>query len=232
MNATPQNTPEPPDDPNLELLEQLVDLLNTDIPVRTDAAMAAATEEPGQILERQLSALARWRLACGDLQTAAQWHRAALPPHDLASIRRDLQIWLRCNGQAGLAARLMPGHPSETTPRWSQLLRQLRLGHYNRASQLQRQLVEHGQLGTGQNDAAAPSTALRLLLIWDWLQAGRDTEALELLELQAREPLRPEHCDRADLAAAIAWLLRLHDPSASAAWEQESHRLEPRLRDP
>lgn len=232
MNTTPQNPPEAPDDPNLELLEQLVDLLKTDVPVHTDAAMAAATEQREQALERQLTALARWRLACGDLQTAAQWHRAALPPHDLPAIRRDVQIWLRYNGHAALAARLSEGHPGETTPRWSQLLRQLRLGHYNRASQLQRQLVEQGQLGTGHNDAAAPSTALRLLLIWDWLQAGRDTEALEMLELQAVEPLRPEHCCQADLAAAIAWLLRLHDPSASAAWEQESQRLDPGLQDP
>lgn len=229
MNTTPQNPPEAPDDPNLELLEQLVDLLITDVPVRTDAAMAAAMEQRGQTLERQLTALARWRLACGDLQTAAQWHRAALPPHDLPAIRSDVQIWLRCNGQVALAARLSPG---QGTPRWTQLLRQLRLGHYNRASQLQRQLVEQGQLGTGHNDAAAPSTALRLLLIWDWLQAGRDTEALEMFELQGVEPLRPEHCCQADLAAAIAWLLRLHDPNASAAWEQESQRLNSGLQNP
>lgn len=232
MNPTPPNPPGPEAAPNLLLLEQLVELLQADIPIQADAAKATAMEQRGLNLERALTALARWRLACGDLQAAALWNRAALPPHDLASIRGDLQIWLRSNGKAALAARLTPGLPRDNTPRWSQLLRQLRRGHYKRASQLQCQLLEHMQLDTGHNDAAAPSTELRLLLIWDWLQAGRDIEALELLELQAREPLQPQDCRQADLAAAIGWLLRQHAPRASAAWEQQSRRLAPELRDP
>lgn len=158
-------------------------------------------------LRPALQALAHWRLACGDLDSAARWQRLAATGCHPALLRQQLQPLLE--PYPALAAQL------QAPVDWRPLQRALQRGHYARAEHLQNELLHVDPRPQQQQPIA-----LLISLLEAWLQAGRWTAALQLLQHREVLGLTPGLVDDSDLCRSTAWLLEQQGHAEwAAAWQ-------------
>lgn len=182
------------------------------------AALAAGSPSP-DALQRGLAELARWRLACGDLQSAARLQRLAGASTEAGQVppTAAIRAVLASLGQPSEGGRKSEPHA------WEQLLRLLHRGHYRQASALQEQLLQGLAATAGQ--AALPEPEQRIALQVAWLQAGWGEQALALESAGAGTP----GAAGAGWAAALAWWAR---PAAAVTESEAAGRPAGRSTDP
>ena len=154
-----------------------------------------------------LSALSRWRLACGDARAAARWQRWSLQPPDQGSLRealRQILIWLE---RPDLMHRL------GAVEGWNAVALALEQHNPTLGLELQERALANGE---------PPEPRLTLLLAGQWQQQGQPEAALALLELLAMQHSSPA------LFNAIAHQLdQLQRHNQAAPWWDRSLALEP-----
>ena len=154
-----------------------------------------------------LTALAHWRLACGDARRAARWHRWSLETPDPEQVRSELRQLLLLLEQPQLAQRL-GGYEG-----WDGVLLSLENEQISQATQLQKLALNRGI-------AIQTSMALRVAALWQ--QRENSKAALELIEPIA------ERINTSVLCNAVAHLHEQGQAAKTAAtWWDRSLKLDP-----
>ena len=166
------------------------------------------TIERGQPVDPALlSALSRWRLACGDARAAARWQRWSLQPPEHDSLRealRQMLLWLE---RPDLIRRL------GAVEGWNAVALALEQQNPTLGLALQERALANSE---------PPDSRLTLLLAGQWQQQGEPEAALALLELLASHHPSPA------LFNAIAHQLdQLQRHNEAAPWWDRSLVLEP-----
>lgn len=159
--------------------------------------------------------VARWRRACGDAESAAEWQTWSLLPPEQADLRTALAECWRRLGRFEQAARLL----NAQAPSWHQLILVLQQHDVPEALGLQSQLLQ---------DPPPLEIEHLLELVSVWRDHNQPEPALELLQrLAAHQGGGPSRFP-SPLANACADLLeQLHRYDEAASWWEHSLRLDP-----
>jgi tetratricopeptide (TPR) repeat protein len=188
-------------------------MINPSVPLELETALRQL-EEPdadASCFER----VARWRRACGDAESAAQWQTWSLIPPETQDLRIALADCWRRLEQFEEAARLLGDQSSS----WNQLLLHLQQGEVPAARRMQTNLLQ-----------APPPLKVEVLLelVNLWRQLDQPEPALELLQQLAAHQGGGQSRFPKSLANACADLLeRLERYDEAASWWQHSLRLDP-----
>lgn len=165
-----------------------------------------------------LERVARWRRACGDAETAAQWQTWSLLPPTLEELRPALaRVWSGL-GETSMASRLLRADP-ELRLSWERLAVVLKRGEHKRAVTLQRKLLREPP-DLDVNDL--------LSLVNQWQQAEQPQQALALLQpflaLMGERNTTPS----AKLCCVMADLLEKEQRFDEAEpWWSQAHQSQP-----
>ena len=168
-------------------------------------------EEPDpSLLER----IARWRRACGDAETAAQWQTWSLLPPTREELRPALaRVWSGL-GETRMASQLLRADP-ELRLSWERLAVVLKRGQRKRAEALQRKLLRN-----------PPDLDVNELLdlVSAWQQAEQPQQALDLLQPFLALMRKRETTPSAKLCCVMADLLEKQQRFDEAEpWWSQAH---------
>lgn len=161
--------------------------------------------------------IARWRRACGDAETAAQWQTWSLLPPTSEELRPALAKLLSGLGESRLATQLLSD--SDQRRSWERLAVLIERKQLKQATSLQRKLLRDPP-DLAENDL--------INLLNQWLEAELYQEALDLLH-----PLLTSMQKRGDtlssrLCCAMADLLEKQQRFNEAeSWWMQAHTLQP-----
>lgn len=177
------------------------------------ARLAEETTPDPVLLER----VARWRRACGDAETAAQWQTWSLLPPSSEELRPALARLLGAIGENQQAVQLLSD--SDQRHSWERLAVLLERKKFKQAASLQKKLLSDPP-ELAENDLVK--------LLNQWLEAEHFTEALNLLH-----PLLIAMQKRGDtlssrLCCSMADLLEKQERFNEAqSWWTQAHTLQP-----
>lgn len=172
-------------------------------------------EEPDpSLLER----IARWRRACGDAETAAQWQTWSLLPPTSEELRLALvRVWSGL-GETRMASQLLRADP-ELRISWERLAVVLKRGQYKRAASLQRKLLL---------DPPDLDVNELLGLVSQWQHAEQPQQALDLLHPFLALLGKRESTPSAKLCCVMADLLEKQQRFDEAQpWWSRAHTSQP-----
>ena len=158
--------------------------------------------------------ISRWRLSCGDAETASIWHYWSFDPPNREEIVLALAAFWGSLGENEKATQLLPKEDG-----WEQLALMQRLSRYEEAETMQRALL----LEPPQLDIAK-----LLEIIAHWQRAERSEPALELLEKLVNYKRNKGERIVPQIAYALAdQLEKLDRHDEAAQWWAKSLEIDP-----
>ena len=175
--------------------------------------LAQETPPDPTLLER----IARWRRACGDAETAAQWQTWSLLPPTLEELRPALVRLLGDLGETNLAMGLL-SEPDQRRS-WERLGLLIERKQLKQAASLQRKLLRNPP-DLAENDL--------IKLLNQWLEAEHYQEALNLLHPLVTAMQKRGESLTSRLCCSMADLLEKQERFDEAqSWWTQAHTLQP-----
>ena len=175
--------------------------------------LAQETTPDPTLLER----IARWRRACGDAETAAQWQTWSLLPPTSAELRPALARLLGDLGETNLATDLLSDPDQRRS--WERLAVLIERKQLKQAASLQRKLLRNPP-DLAENDL--------IKLLNQWLELEHHQEALNLLHPLITAMQKRGETLTSRLCCSMADLLEKQERFDEAqSWWAQAHTLQP-----